>query len=336
MEVTKYKNVNEIESGLRVFVRGLGSDQGLVKYDTVENCADAYSNAEAYYESRKNDAITTIRAYALMSAKKLILGKYWNFPVNSLPNNVFPKHTEWMRFLQGLELLQELPSGGLEIKVQVRTLLTFANVKEIGELKGITVVPQKANDIEKLIPEMNRHKKGKVKDQDVALMYEKLAKEKNEGQPFNTTNELVTAYKEFMSEAPSELPTKPKATTPTTGTPKETMVFVRDIFVEEVGLEPQAKYAPAEFPSEVLGNMPTCTDDEWKQFVKKVSHAIHPDKGGTEADQAILNSFREMMKVVNEQNRTITAREQWNTDYEQWKMDEGYESDFVPESQINF
>ncbi len=326
-KVTEIKNSKDANLGLSTLNK-------IVKMETQDDRVYAYLNAETIVDSfmdrERDSAISLIRAEALMKEKRETMGDLWNANLGQVPEDMKEK---WYHFLKQIgEFSKNRQTNSVD------QLLRFANYNETAKLKGIKLVAPNQGQLTTLIPLMNKKRNKGTKPKgliDVSIMYSELAKEYNDGKVFNSATDVKEAFEKYHE--PKKIKQRrqeEKKEDHQEEKQEDKKIYVRHIFEEEAGDCPGAKYAPMEFPALVTKGMPTVTDEEWKHFVKKVSLAIHPDQGGTESDQTIFNSFREMMKVVKEQTKSIDARNQWEDDYDQWKKDNGYESDFVLESEV--
>lgn len=316
VEIKTKKDLSDVASGFT----GYNSP---IKLDTTEDRVYAFNHAEdivdSVFKREKQGAISLIRSEALMIEKKAIMGDLWNANKAHVPEEFKQKWSDFLLLLDN------------NSKRNIEMLLKFAEYHESSKLAGVKNVAPNQGQFNALAKLVNK-KTGNKDLVPTVRMYDALVKANN-NQAFGSAQEVVQAFEDFHTKPRVKVEPKPK-TPITTTTPKPKEVYVRFLCEDEIGICPENKYAPLEYPREIVSKMPQVTDDEWKQFVKKVSHAIHPDKGGTDADQMILNSFREMMKVVISQQKSITAHNEWEADYALWKKERGYESDFVMSDEL--
>ncbi len=111
----------------------------------------------------------------------------------------------------------------------------------------------------------------------------------------------------------------------------KTKIYVKDIFVREVGAMPETAMTIIQVGAKVLEKLPYMSEDEWKTWYRTASRCMHPDHGGTVHDFSILNSLNEMITVITENTKKQDTYNEWNNDYKQWKEDHGYKTDFTEE-----
>ncbi len=320
MEMGRVIVANDI-SEVAIIVKDLGG----AKYDTIENCKETYRHAEDIYESQKANVVSVIRANALMRMKEHIMGNAWKENLGRVPQHLVD---EWK---EALNDIGELDDDGNESR-QVRGLMRFAKVIETGKLKGILVPVPNEKQLRRLASLIKNKYRKSADTIELATTYNEVAKAVNDGKVFKSDSDLEDAYNNFKKE-PKKTPKKNKPKKGSDPTPEPTMVYVRELFIEEVGEEPEVKSA-GKVQSEIMNAFPTVARDLWKTTFKRISLAVHPDQGGTQEMQDILNKFNAMMETLYQAEKMENNHTEWVADYEAWKKDRGYKSDFVPENEL--
>ena len=164
------------------------------------------------------------------------------------------------------------------------------------------------------IREIRRDKKRILLDKDIANVYDNLAREYNNAEPFKTTEEVVYAYGSVLASVMQEVEAvvykKDKIT-----------VDIKAIFEREHGAYPD-KIDPdsVKLVNTALGS------SEWKAWYRKASMIFHPDQGGSVEDFLMLKSIDEMYRSALDERETREARAKWSEDFESWKSHYGYKT----------
>ena len=326
MDIVEVKDASDLKMMRVRDVMG----KSIISMNTTEDRIYAYKNAEtivdSYIERERNGAVSKIRADALRMEKESIMGaELWRENLNKVPQDLVDR---WYKFLSQID---ELDKDGRESR-QVRRLMVFANYTETEKLNGIKIIAPTETQLRKISNLMNSNKK-KASIVTVAKMYEKLAKESNDGKVFGSSTDVEKAYVAYHEE-PIKEKKKKKDKKKKKEVEEVEEVYVRDVFAEAAGDCPPRGGNSLKLGSAVLAEFPTMSEDEWKKWYRKVASILHPDKGGSEQDMTILTAINNMVNVVVEANKLNEKNSQWEDDYEQWKKDHNYNSDFVPEDEL--
>lgn len=111
-------------------------------------------------------------------------------------------------------------------------------------------------------------------------------------------------------------------------------ISVLKLFEQEVGTFESVMLSTMQLQDKLTECIPDVSQEEWKSFYRKVSHCIHPDKGGEEIEMMMLSSFNKMMNILFKQVKEVQKSKEYRADYAQWKEDRGYESDWIKEEEL--
>ncbi len=324
MKMILAKDIKEVEAGATFFG---GTSGRIAKYSTLDECKGSYLNAEGLYEAQKDNIVSVIRATSLKEARILIMGSLWNAPLNKVSPYLVDK---WFNFLDSIGEMDK----GWNQSAQIKRLMRFARVTETARLKGVTVIIPNEVQLRGLAAAIKEKTRKTASEVDIALLYDKLAKEKNNGKQFEGTDSVVKEYNDYKPKKTKTKKGKDKKSEEKEEKEEVPNVWVRDIFTEDAGECPKRGLNSMALGSSILGKLPSTDAAEWKKWYYKVSRCLHPDHGGCEADMAILTSINNMIGLVlTEEGKTDKAND-WESDYEQWKKDKGYESDFIKEDEL--
>ena len=326
MKLTTIKNKNDMSLSAKLLAEG---SEAIAKYETIEDCIYTYKNAEtivdSWFEVQRDGAVSLIRSKAIYELKFKIMGNLADAHLASVPQDLVDA---WYK---GLGELGLIGTNGQQSN-SVIDLLRFANYNETARLSGVKIVAPNVAHLNCLTTLMfNKRGKGNKADMiEVSKTYAVLAKEYNSGKPFKSASDVKTAFEKFEGQV---LPKKPKKVVEVEEE-EEATVSVREIFESEVGVQPEVTLGWMEFPEEVMKNLPDTNREEFKKFYRYVANVIHPDKGGDASMTAILTQLNKMMNVVFNHIDEKTASSEWTEDYNTWKDDNNYTSEYMPESEI--
>jgi len=314
VEVKTRRDLSQVSNGFT----GYG---GVVKMDTTDERVYAFNNAEKIVDSvfkrERQGAISLIRSETLMAEKKSIMGDLWNANKTHVPEDFSKK---WENFIKKLDKV-----GG----DNVAKLLKFADYHETAKLNGVKYTAPNQGQFNALATLVNKQTKTKGLTP-VVRMYDALVKTNN-GKEFGSAKEVVEAYEKFTMTAPPK--EKPKQKEEVENTEEKRDIYLEHIFIDIVGECPKTTDNPMSLPNSVVKELPNISKDEWKHFYRESAKIFHSDKGGTGFE--ILGSLNNAMNIIFKHIKEVEARDTWREDYKEWKSSNGFEDDFITQTELD-
>lgn len=305
----KITTLDKAEQKLAAGIVSIGLMGMKNSYDpkTEQECVELYKNAEEISSAAKMALKDGLQGKALLNAKKIICGDEWN--ATRLTKNIVLK---WNTFLGQINLLRTTGERIGSATDTVHKLLDFAGYKEKEEeliADGVEVTPINTashyRETKKIAQE-----DGKTTPEDISKVFTQAVKT-NDGVIPSTAKEV----KEVVAKASRK-------------------IYVQELFIKEVGVCPPEAISSMTLGTTILSILPDLSEAQWKKWYRDMSKLIHPDTGGSSSDFAILNTINEAMTLTVENREKKQLRKEWKEDYETWKEDKGYKSDFVDEKDL--
>ncbi len=230
----------------------------------------------------------------LLAAKKYYCGSEWN--AKSLSDKVRPK---WKTFLVQLELWREEYD---KPKANVNYLLDFVGYKEAG---GEIETSSQYREVKKIAKQIEPD----LKQEDLPEAIDNIYKEI--GGPANTTAKAIKeAGSELLVEKSKEDPKMVET------------VMISLAYKNAFGKPPEHKYGNAfGIDKDMVEALPTISRKEWKKIYLKLSNLLHPDKGGSADEMAVISQFNKTLEIRFVYEDTKKKRQEWTDNLRAWEKE---------------
>ena len=281
----------EIETISKQFSADTGYTYNEKLLHTVDDCVEQYKKAEEVSRIAQAVIKDRMQGSALLKAKKIICGDEWN---SRKLSNIISK--KWLSFC---ETLGQIDRSGNQTR-NISYLLDFAGYKEAEERlieAGVDVTPI-----------------------DTASHYREVKKLSE----LDSHEAVATTYTQAVEANNGEIPSTAKEVKEVVNTSKNKVnsmdLFLSD-FPEYIGIEPS--HNKLKVDDIISSKLPRPSKDKWKHFYKIVASSIHPDKGGTDDDMAILTGIKEVYDYLHQQDKQNMQMSEKTEKYREWCESKG-------------
>jgi hypothetical protein len=297
----------------------------ITSLNTTEERVYAYINAEDIIHATFKQSVTALRGTVLRREKMYIDSKHGNLTQEAVQN----AKDEWRQFLSDIG---ELRANG-QPKRQILRLLKFAEYIALTEAKGITVKAPTDEQL-RLLGTKDLYKSAK--------QYDTLVMKYNEGEPFKTAKELQLVMEVEEDERTAEAETAETETAEADQEDKDLgeqqeqerkhqatlkHISYRSVY-EQKHQAPQGEIKTRELHAKMVASLPTVTADTLKSFYRKTAKALHPDKGGSADDMAILTAIKSALDIQVQNDQIKEAKRLHEVSYKEWKELHGFKKDY--------